>query len=57
MHVIAGLEIRVLSALRDLFIDARWTFSFASSDTMPACFDLTRGGPARWPARGLVRSA
>ena len=25
MHVIAGLEIRVLSALRGLFVDARWT--------------------------------
>ena len=28
MHVIAGLEIPVLSALRGLHIDARWTFSF-----------------------------
>ena len=55
MHVIAGLEIRVLSALGDLFIDARWTFLFASSATVPACLDLTRGrGPARSPARGLV---
>ena len=25
--------------------------------TVPACLDLTRGGPARWPARGLVRRA
>ena len=26
MHVIAGFEIRVFSALRDLFTDARWAF-------------------------------
>ena len=57
MHVIAGLEVRVLSAHRGLLIDARWTFSFASSTTVPACFDGTRGGSARRPARGLVRPA
>ena len=33
--MIAGLEIRVLSALRGFFIDARWTFSFASAATVP----------------------
>ena len=52
-----GLGIRVLSALRGLFVDARWTFSLASCATVPAYFDGTRGGPARRPARGLVRSA
>ena len=57
MHVIAGLETRALSALRGRFIDARWTFSFASSATKPVCFDDTRGGPARRPSRGLVRPA
>ena len=44
MHVIAELEIRVLSALRGLFINARWTFSFASSATMTTYFDGTREG-------------
>ena len=48
-------KIGVLSALRGLFLDARRTFSFASSATGPACLDLTRVGLARWPARGLVR--
>ena len=57
MHMIAGLEIRVVSALRSLFIDARWTFSFDSSATVPACLDDTREGPARRPARELVRPA
>ena len=57
MHLIAGLEIRVLSALRGHFVDARWTLSFDSSATVPARLDGTRGGPARRPARGLVRSA
>ena len=47
MHVIAGLEIRVLSALRVIFIDARWTFSFASSANVPACLDGSRQAPAR----------
>ena len=31
------------------------TVLFASSATVPACLDLALGGPARWPARGLVR--
>ena len=31
--------------------------SFAFSVTVPACFDGTRGAPARRPARGLVRRA
>ena len=58
MHVIAGTEIRVLSALRGRFIDARWTFPFASSATaVPVCFDGTRRGPAWRPAPGLVRPA
>ena len=54
MHVIIGLEIR---ALRCPFLDVWRTFSFASSSTLPACLDLTRGGPARWLTRGLVRPA
>ena len=41
MYVIAGLEVRVLSVLRDLFPDARRTCSFASSTAVPACFDVT----------------
>ena len=56
-RVAAGLESRVLSALRGSFLDARRPFSFASSATGPACLDLTRAGPARRPARGLVRPA
>ena len=44
MHVIAGLEVRELSALRGLFIDTKWTFPFASPATMPAGFNGTRGG-------------
>ena len=52
-----GLEFRVLSALRDPFLDAGRTLSFASSATVPACLDLTWGGPTRWPARGPVRPA
>lgn len=54
MRVIAGLVLRVLSALR---IDERWRFSFGSSTTVPACFDATREGSARWLTRGLVRPA
>ena len=39
---------RAPSALRGPFLDARRTFSFASSATVPviACLDLTRAGPA-----------
>ena len=44
MHVIAGLEVRELSALRGLLIDTKWTFPFASPATMPAGFNGTRGG-------------
>ena len=56
--LVAGLGFRVLSALRGPFIDTRRTVSFASSDTtVPACLDLTRARPARWPARGFVRPA
>ena len=57
MHVLAGLEIRVLSALRGPFIGESWTFLAASFATVPAFFDGTRGRPARRPARGLVRPA
>lgn len=46
----------MLSALRCPFIDVRWTFPVVSATTEPACLDLTRGGPAGRPARGLVRS-
>ena len=56
MHVIDGVEIRALSALCGPFLVSRRTFSFASSATVPACLDGTRGGPARRPA-GLVRPA
>ena len=45
------------STLRDLYIDARWILSFASSATVPACSDGTQGGPARRPAWGLVTTA
>ena len=57
MHVIDGVEIRALSALCGPFLVSRRTFSFASSATVPACLDGTRGGPARRPARGLVQPA
>ena len=57
MHVIDGLEIREVSVLRGRFIDAMWTCSFVSSATVPTCFDGARGGPARRPARRLVRTA
>ena len=52
-HVIDGVEIRALSALRGHFLDLSRTFLFASSATVPACLDLSRGEPARWPTRGL----
>ena len=57
MQEIAGLEIRVLSALRGLIIDVRCTLSFTSSATVPAHVDGTRGGPTRRPARGLLQAA
>ena len=47
----------MLSALRGPFLDARRTLSFASSATVLAFLGLTRRGPVRWPARGLVRLA
>ena len=53
MHVIAGLKNKSAFRLLGLFIAARWTFSFASSATVPACFDGTRGGPVQRPAREL----
>ena len=56
-RVVEGVEIWVLSALRDPFLDSRWNFSLASSATVPTCLDGTAGGPARRPARRLVRSA
>ena len=56
-RVITGAEIRALSTRRGPFLDARRTFSFASSNTVPAGLDLVRGGMAWWPARGLVRPA
>ena len=49
----AGLELRVISAFRDLFIDARGTFSFVSSATVPVCPELTR---ERLPNVPLERS-
>ena len=51
------LEICTLSAPRGPFRVSRRTFSFASSGTVSACFDGTRGGPAQGAFRGLVRSA
>ena len=57
-RVVAALEFRGRSAVRGRFIDPRWTFSFSSSATVPACLhlDLNRGGgPARWSTRGLSR--
>ena len=55
MHVIAGLEIRVHSALRGLFYRSEVDlFVCFFRVTVPACFDGTRGGSARRPARGLV---
>lgn len=56
MHVIAGLEFRAVFALRGMFINARWTFAFASSATVSAFVDGTRGGCARRPTRGIVRT-
>ena len=38
-------------------MDARWTFLFGASATVPACFDGTRGELARRPPRELVRPA
>ena len=35
-RVVEGVEIWVLSALRDPFLDSRRTFSFVSSATVPA---------------------
>ena len=35
-HVVTGLEFQLLSVLRSLFLDARRTFSFGSSATVPA---------------------
>ena len=55
MHVIAGLEILVLSALRDILVVTRWTFSCVSPPTCPPA--LTAPGEALRPARGLVRPA
>ena len=45
MHVIIGVEIRAISVLRDPFLDARQTFSFASSAIYRAC--LPRPHPGR----------
>ena len=56
-RVVEGLESRVLSALRVPFLDARWTFSFASLATVPTCLSPTRGRPALWPARGRLKPA
>ena len=56
-RVVEGVGKRALSALRGPFLDSRWTFSFASSATVPACLDGTRIGPPRRPARGLVLPA
>lgn len=53
MRVIACLEIRVLPALRGLFIDARWTFPYDYSATVPACLDGARRGPAGGLLEGL----
>ena len=55
MKGIAGREMRALCTLRGPFLDATRRVSFSSSVTVLACLDFTRGGPARWPARGLVR--
>lgn len=55
MRVVASLEFRGRSAIRGPLADARRTISVASSATVPACLDLTRGGPAQWPAREFVR--
>lgn len=57
MRVVAALEVGPLSALRGTCFDARWILSFASSATVPACPDISRGGPARRPARVFVRPA
>lgn len=43
MHVMIGVEIRTLSTIRGLFLDARRIFSFSSSTTAPACLNFTRG--------------
>ena len=42
-RVTIGVEIRALSALRSRLLDVRWTFSFSSFTTVPACLDLTHG--------------
>lgn len=55
IHVVAPLEIQGRSALCGPAIDEKCTFSFASSNRVPAFLDLTRGEPSRWSARGLVR--
>lgn len=55
MHVIAGQEIPVLSALPGLFIEPKWAFSFSSRAIVPVCFDGTPGRAAGRPAPGLVR--
>ena len=57
MRVTIGMEIRGIYSIRGPFLDARRTFSFASPATLSACLDLTRRGPARWLARGVVRPA
>ena len=57
MHALVGLKTLVIFALPGLCIDGRWTVSFDSSVTMPACYDGVRGGPEWRPARGHVEPA
>ena len=54
-RVVPGLEFRVFCSRP--FSRREADLFFASSATVPACLGFTRGGHARWPATGLVRSA